>query len=101
MPRVTQYVRNEDLDKWNSIVNKSEFIHNALNSLNDNTIVQVANLMDKATPPDHIYPTKRPEPINQMALACCLLKNPCKHWQYNESKAEWVNTRTGEVKTVE
>lgn len=31
MPRVTQYIRNEDLDKWNALNNKSEFIHNALN----------------------------------------------------------------------
>lgn len=26
MPRVTQYIRDEDLDKWNSINNKSEWI---------------------------------------------------------------------------
>jgi hypothetical protein len=30
MPRVTQYIREEDMDKWKAIKNKSEFIHNAL-----------------------------------------------------------------------
>jgi len=34
MPQVTVYIRNEDLDKWKSIVKKSEFIHESLNLFN-------------------------------------------------------------------
>jgi hypothetical protein len=32
MPDVKVYIRADDLDKWNSIEKKSEFIHNALNA---------------------------------------------------------------------
>ncbi len=31
MPDAKIYIRTEDLDKWNAIEKKSEFIHNALN----------------------------------------------------------------------
>lgn len=33
MPRVTQYIRDEDFDKWTALPNKSEFIHNSLKKL--------------------------------------------------------------------
>lgn len=32
MPQITTYIRVGDLDKWKTLENKSEFIHNALNS---------------------------------------------------------------------
>lgn len=32
MPQKTVYIRDEDLDKWNSVEQKSEFIHQALNN---------------------------------------------------------------------
>lgn len=41
------------------------------------------------------------DPLPTMALACCLLKTPCRHWQYNDTNSEWVNTRTGETMSVE
>lgn len=31
MPQKTIFIRDGDLDKWNAIERKSEFIHNALN----------------------------------------------------------------------
>lgn len=31
MPNRTIYIRNEDLDKWQALDNKSEFVHKALN----------------------------------------------------------------------
>lgn len=31
MPRVTQYIRDEDINKWNQIENKSQWIHEHLN----------------------------------------------------------------------
>lgn len=37
MPQVTVYIRSGDLDKWKTLEKKSEFIHNALNSLRDMT----------------------------------------------------------------
>lgn len=37
MPNVTQYIRKGDIEKWNAIPNKSEFIHNALNSYTGDT----------------------------------------------------------------
>lgn len=31
MPNRTQYIRNEDVDAWDALENKSEWIHNHLN----------------------------------------------------------------------
>lgn len=33
MPQRTVYVRDDDLDKWNSVQKKSELIHDALSSV--------------------------------------------------------------------
>ena len=33
MPQVTVYIRQEDLEKWKALQGKSEFLHNALNTL--------------------------------------------------------------------
>lgn len=45
MPKVTVYIRNEDIDKWKSIEHKTLFIHNALNE-------------QKVTVPFHVKPPK-------------------------------------------
>jgi len=35
MPNRTVYIRKLDLEKWDGVANKSEFIHNALNNVGD------------------------------------------------------------------
>lgn len=32
MPQVTVYIRKKDLEKWQAVEKKTEFIHNALNN---------------------------------------------------------------------
>lgn len=33
MPQVTVYIRNDDMEKWRAVSQKTEFIHNALNPI--------------------------------------------------------------------
>lgn len=49
MPKVTIWIRKEDLDNWLAIKNRPEFIHNALNGVGD---------VYKATPREQVkqYP---------------------------------------------
>jgi hypothetical protein len=35
MPKVTLYIRKEDIDKWKALDKKTEFIHNALTTIKD------------------------------------------------------------------
>ena len=68
MPKVTVYVRNEDLDKWKAVEKKTEFIHNALNpDENDGRLATRYELVDdkgnwnpKEIPiyPDDVKPCK-------------------------------------------
>lgn len=47
MPRVTQYIRDEDFDKWKAVPNKSEFIHNALNPIFGQPIITKRSTANK------------------------------------------------------
>lgn len=40
MPQVTVYVRNADIEKWKSLVKKSEFLHKAL--IHDDVVKAIA-----------------------------------------------------------
>lgn len=44
MPDVKVYIRTEDLDKWNAIKKKSEWLHNALNGRLKHLEKQLARL---------------------------------------------------------
>lgn len=35
-----------------------------------------------------------------VGYACCKLKNPCKHWFFDNDAAQWKNNITGETKDV-
>ncbi len=97
MPQVHTYIRNEDMEKWKSLDNKSEFIHNALSKIN--TV-------------DTIFPGNQrlqpPAPIEQSVLdslpvtpACCLKKSPCKHWIWQGEQMAYVNSISGEIREVD
>lgn len=38
MPRANIFIRKDDLDKWKTLENKSQFIHNALNTIESKVI---------------------------------------------------------------
>lgn len=37
MPQQTVYIRQDDLERWKQLPNKAEFIHNALNGIENGT----------------------------------------------------------------
>jgi hypothetical protein len=111
MPDVKVYIRTEDLDTWNSIEKKSEFIHNALNN-----IVSVPVAPPRGAPPkiERIssettisipgvskgsdFVPKPPDP--ETGYPCCLGKRPCKHWVWNGDISAYVNSLTGKEREV-
>jgi hypothetical protein len=50
MPQVTTYIRKDDMDKWQAIEKKSEFIHNALNKKPEPVGVYGQGLPEKVEP---------------------------------------------------
>lgn len=116
MPQVTVYIREEDIDKWKSLVKKSEFIHNALNSI-PYSILETDEVSSNVRP--DIKNIRLAEPklavkdlckhgnmagfcpecdFKEVLPKCCGLKNPCKHWQFIDGN--WVNSISGEVREV-
>lgn len=84
MPDVKVYIRTEDLDKWNAIEKKAQWLHDALSGTEIKTKLE-APIVN--------------EYIKEMGMACCLLKTPCKHWSY--ANEQWTNSLTGEVKDAQ
>lgn len=67
MPQKTVFVRDGDLDKWNAIEKKSEFIHNALSDKQNFEL-------DKQVLPLHAAQTKVAVPIAAERLTKGLCK---------------------------
>jgi len=51
MPNRTIYIRQEDLKKWNSIKNKPEWLHLAINGTN---VSQINNVIEEKSKIDNI-----------------------------------------------
>jgi len=104
MPQVHTYIRNEDMELWKSLPNKSEFIHNALNGfdLRKDYTEKLTAKIDKSpilNIPNLITADKL-ESIEPTLAPCCKKASPCRQWKYNELNQTYVNTLTGEVKEV-
>lgn len=62
MPQVHLYIRNEDVEKWKALPNKSEFVHNALNSVTAKDVADIS-LSGRVKLYDEIKPIKTLTPI--------------------------------------
>ncbi len=49
MPKVTVYVRNEDIEEWRSIGAKTTFIHNALKAVREGGLESLGLIVDDRT----------------------------------------------------
>lgn len=45
-------------------------------------------------------PSYTDAPKVKLGMACCVLKNPCRHWTFDSDSGAWMNTLTGERKEV-
>lgn len=61
MPKVTVYIRNEDIDEWRSIGAKTTFVHNALKQLKDSGIEALGLIVD-----DRVQVTTLDKPLVRM-----------------------------------
>lgn len=109
MPTISIFIRKDDLPKWQAIPNKSEWLHNALVANPVNDIVQAgrealkqaeSTLKDAdlkglgpITQPQPFVP-KPPDP--ELGYPCCQSRTyRCKHWEWDGTRGNWVNTLTG------
>lgn len=114
MPQVTVYVRKEDLPTWESIRQKSEFLHNALHTADaykqlspDQKRIVKAGLINIQS--DGIQANERVAPIygtipvdslssgvHKPGYPCCYNETKrCKHWQWDGNTQEHINVFTG------
>lgn len=49
MPKVTVYIRNEDIDEWKSIGAKTTFVHNALKAVKEGGLEALSLIVDDRT----------------------------------------------------
>jgi hypothetical protein len=96
MPDIKVYIRTENLEKWKSIPNKSEWINTLLSNSDDTSRYGSA----RQTPVGPVVEVLS-ETVPPLQRACCLLKKPCIHWQYDDVMQTWTNVLTGEVKVLE
>ncbi len=126
MPDVKVYIRADDINKWNAIEKKSEFLHDALcaddfivhnrkgegsRSIYDvpktqridyglpvmaERVVDLRPIKPKTT--DLEFVPKPPDP--DTGYPCCTKAKPCKHWVFDGASSEWRNEITGKTKEV-
>lgn len=56
MPKVTVYIRNEDIEQWRSLGAKTTFIHNALKMLKQDDLSGLGLVVDDRTQVVEILP---------------------------------------------
>lgn len=120
MPTLSVFFRKDDVDKWKSIENKSEWLHSHLSNSPirvDATSINVASipqpvLKQEAQVTKIPYNTIKlataqasgnqlfvPEPPDpDTGYPCCQKAKPCKHWKFDELNSQWVNELTGKIK---
>ena len=117
--RVNIYIRKENEAAWNSLADKSGQVNHWLSEMqgapvaepfNDADILAVKKALDEARVPtdnrevlfsdgtisNSGFTPKPPDP--ETGYPCCLLKRPCKHWQWDGVKSLYVNELTGKEK---
>jgi hypothetical protein len=93
--QATIYIRPEDEEAWKNIPNKSQWVHEGLST-------GFVTVPAKNTPVATQHtPIPAGEPNSHLPLACCTLKDPCKHWFYNSNRQVWKNKISGEEREVE
>lgn len=112
MPDVKVYIRVENIDKWNAMANKSEWINTLLASSSDTSnygrkidtpvgemVTVLSEDLDefKQFQKDYSQPGVRP-PHPVYGYPCCHKATPCKHWHYRELEGDWYNELTKETK---
>lgn len=109
MPQVHTYIRNEDMDKWKALPNKSEFIHDALGALQDipmaydpvkkevlgKPVKDILTTIPGVVKGSDFVP-KPPDP--ETGYPCCTRAKPCKHWVWDDTDTVWRNTLTDKTK---
>lgn len=58
MPRTTQYIKEEDMEQWNKIENKSQWIHD---HLNESKVKKTIEAISAPTPTHKT--SKPPQPV--------------------------------------
>lgn len=96
MPDVKVYIRTENLDKWNNIYNKSEWINTLLK--NSNNTLEYGETKDTPIRPITTVLSEEVPSLKDLERACCLGKKPCKHWQWDEDNQNWVNSISGRIR---
>lgn len=97
MPQVHTYIRNEDIESWKALPNKSEFIHNALRGAVGAVETSVKQSIPTIQTADTFVP-KPPDP--ETGYPCCTEAKPCRHWLWNGDQQAYINELTGEVREV-
>lgn len=93
MPDVKIYIRAEDIDTWNSIEKKAEFIHKALNKEEGEISgMKIDNSTSYGVPTEKFVP-RAPDP--ETGYPCCLKARPCKHWVWDGNRSAYINSLTG------
>lgn len=104
----TVYFREEDIPLWENVLNKAQFLHDALTT-------GITTIPAKDTSPIRVDAISRSvESIKQPVYAsekfvprapdpktgypCCEKSAPCKHWKWNDVDSAWVNELTGNVR---
>lgn len=90
MPRANIWITEDNWKAWQDIPNKSEFINELL----------------RARPGVQVEEAKQGSyraalTAKTLERACCVLKKPCQHWQWNGDKQLYVNALSGRERAVE
>lgn len=107
MPDVKIYIRTSDLEKWNSIQKKSEFMHTALEALevlaSPGKSRLYADIATRKAGEGHLELVEEVAPGSLVSIPSCCLnqKNRCKHWEFDGEASTWTNTRSGVVVSVD
>lgn len=112
MPDVKVYVRQENVEKWQSIHNKSEWLNTLLANSGDTSnygreidmavgemVTVLSEDLDEFNQfkKDYSLPGVRP-PHPIYGYPCCHKEIPCKHWHHRELEGDWDNELTKETK---
>ena len=108
MIQKTVYFRTqEDLDSFNAISNKTEWLHQRLanipaKGLQQEGIVSYSPRDLVSAEGQQLTQAEIIRKLNENNTpACCKLKTPCRHWSYNGLEEIWENSITGDTRAVE
>lgn len=107
MPNRTIYIRNEDLEKWNSIADKPEWLHSVLNGVTISEKTKFTGFDESpqgetridVNPKSHTYTTPNETPLGRrsnewlycLTLGCSCFRSFCRDWARRRLNAHWTN----------